>query len=176
MLVFVFPGLFSASLPHLWLRTDGVGLVLLLYYFPWQLLHFEVMWFWHHTSTSWLLLKLAVGLISKGRNLELLSSINRAWSPIFRPKRPSLPPMSVQMAFCIMWGLEPSVWDSFGQSPSWECQRLCATGDGLEMLSVMKGLLLKSTWQFASGSECFLGRVTSDVHSSFNRHFLSSRY
>lgn len=97
------------------------------------------------TTASTRCLKFAVSLISKRRSQELLSSTDETWSPVFSPERPNLHPALVQMSLYISPGLEPSAWDSCGLSPSLACQCLCEAGDGLEMLSAIKRLLLEST-------------------------------
>lgn len=104
------------------------------------------------------------------------SLMDETWSSIFRPERPNPHLAPVQMPLCILQGLEPSACDSFGASTSLVCQCLSVDGDGPKMLSAIKGFLLKSTRQFASGSEHLLGRETSSIHSSFNKHLLSAYY
>lgn len=54
------------------------------------------------------------------------------------------------------------------------CQCLCVDGDGPKMLSTIKGFLLTSTGQFASGSEHLPSRETSNIHSSLNKYLLSA--
>ena len=119
-------------------------------------------------STHRLWLKSAVSLISTWRNLVLLSLTAETWSPIFRPERPSFHPVSVQMSFCILQGLKPSAWDSFGQSPSSARQSLLQPAMALKCYVQLEAVSL-SPPDSLHVAQCFLeSRLQRFIHHSTN--------